>query len=51
MVNRLSHGCYNHADAFALFDLLISDVNKDWTCKGKDKDKDQAHKDQDKDKD
>ena len=28
---------------------LISDVNKDWTCK--DKDKDQAYKDQDKDKD
>ena len=28
---------------------LISDVNKDWTCK--DKDKDQAYKDQNKDKD
>ena len=39
MVNRLSHGCYNHADALALFNLLISDVNKDWTCKDKDKDK------------
>ena len=30
---------------------MISDVNKDWTCKDKDKDKDQAYKDQDKDKD
>ena len=28
---------------------MVSDVNKDWTCK--DKDKDQAYKDQDKDKD
>ena len=31
--------------------LIVSDVNKDWTCKDKDKDKDQAYKDQDKDKD
>ena len=29
--------------------LLLSDVNKDWTCK--DKEKDQVYKDQDKDKD
>ena len=31
--------------------MIVSDVNKDWTCKDKDKDKDQAYKDQDQDED
>ena len=37
------------APQFWCYICLISNVNKDWTCK--DKDKDQAYKDQDKDKD
>ena len=33
------------------YQLISSDVNKDWTHKEHDKDKDQSHKDKDKDKD
>jgi len=30
-------------------EVLVSNVNKDWTHKDQDKDKDQSHKDKDKD--